>query len=141
MKRKQKSNYNFSEAMKNADVGTPKTQQLEPDAFLSHNPAPKITETYTNNQQAKKINIETPFLDNLDAEFQEPDFKGGNKKSADPFDDFSAPSNKFDNPFNNFNNEPVKCAPESVNVLEHVLTSGFLSAKDTGARTAKTPFD
>lgn len=140
MKHKHKSNYRFTEAMQKEKDEIEFNQQLKPETFLKN-------EARTNNHETDKLplcpnkfNTATPFLDNFDAEFQEPDFK--NKKyESDPFGQFKPTNSNLSTPFDAFNTQPPSKNTEPTNMLEHVLAQGFLSAKEPAVKTLKTPFD
>lgn len=141
MKRQQKSDYNFSEAMKNGDSAT-NFEMLNPDTFLKSEPLRANNQSNAQALESKKFKNATPFLDNFDAEFQEPDFKGTNPAQGDSFGQFQAKPGALENPFDAFGgSKPSQNLPESTDMLQQVLTQGFLSTKESTNTTYRTPFD
>ena len=142
MKRKQKSNYNFEESMKIETEAKNENQNFKSDYFFN-NDKDTVSHTITNNPPVtKKYQIDTPFLDNFDNEFKEPDFKGTNKSNTDPFEQYSAKKEHANNPFDTFNtDDSCQKAPKSNDMLEQVLNHGFLSTKEPATQSFKTPFD
>lgn len=140
MKRKEKSSYNFAEAIKSQKSDCFSSDTFAPDVVVADSLTSHKAESPKPHTHTKKVATATPFIDNFDLEFREPDFKLSGKASSDPFDNFKA-QEEFENPFDSFKSHPVEPAPQSTDILEHVLNSGFLSARDAGAKSVKTPFD
>lgn len=141
MNKKQRSNYNFKESMKLEDESNNQNQNKTPESFLK-NEIPSVPKKIDISQPIpNKFKMDTPFLDNIDSEFNEPNFKE-NKKQSNPFDICVDKKEKLDNPFDTFNtNNKQTTDTNSTEILEKVLNHGFLSTKEPSSNTFKTPFD
>lgn len=140
MKRKHESNYNFKEAMQMEKDEIALNQQLNPKQFLNNETSTSSQNTDKLQLCSNKFNTATPFLDNFDAEFREPDFKG-KKAEANPFGQFESNNSNHSTPFDTFNTNKASKNTEPTDMLQQVLTQGFLSAKEPVTKTFNTPFD